>query len=106
MSEAEVKLLYEHPANELIAQLQHQHIAALTGSIERSEKVARQLPNCGPMSTIDRSKRMWANENGKTIKAPGGFPQLVGYRALRSQPFTGGGKLKEYLPPRRLMWLR
>jgi len=36
LSEAEVKGLYEHPANELIAQLQHQHIEALTGSIERS----------------------------------------------------------------------
>jgi transposase len=56
LSAAEVKKLYEHPANELIAQLQHQHIEGLTQSIERIEKVvlkvARQLPNYGRLTTL------------------------------------------------------
>jgi transposase len=48
MDAAEAKSLYEHPANQLIAQLQHQHIQALTQSIESIEKavikVAAHLP--------------------------------------------------------------
>jgi transposase len=56
LSAEEVKKLYEHPANELIAQLQHQHIEGLTQSIERIEKVvlkvARQLPNYGRLTTL------------------------------------------------------
>lgn len=56
LGEAEVKGLYEHPANELIAQLQHRHMGALTESIERIEKVvlkvARQLPNYARLTTL------------------------------------------------------
>jgi len=44
-----VKKLYDHPANELIAQVQHRHIEALNQSIAQIErgvsKVARHLPS-------------------------------------------------------------
>lgn len=56
LTAAEVNALYEHPANELIAQLQHQHIGALTQSIERIEKVvlkvARALPSYSKLTTL------------------------------------------------------
>jgi transposase len=56
LSEAEVKKLYEHPANELIAQLQHRHIGALNESIAQIEgavsKVARHLPSYGRLQSL------------------------------------------------------
>jgi len=56
LNEAEVKELYQHPANDLIAQLQHQHIAALTKSIDHIEKavlkVASELPNYRRLTTL------------------------------------------------------
>ena len=49
LSSQEVKELYDHPANELIAQVQHRHIEALDESIAQIErgvsKVARHLPS-------------------------------------------------------------
>jgi transposase len=49
LSGEEVKKLYEHPANELIAQVQHRHIGALDESIGQVErtvlKVAKALPS-------------------------------------------------------------
>jgi transposase len=49
LSAEEVKKLYDHPANELIAQVQHRHIEALDESIAQIErgvsKVARHLPS-------------------------------------------------------------
>jgi len=49
LSAEEVKKLYDHPANELIAQVQHRHIGALDESIAQIErgvlKVARHLPS-------------------------------------------------------------
>jgi transposase len=48
MEPKEAKSLYEHPANQLIAQVQLEHIAALDKSISRIEKAvlgcARQIP--------------------------------------------------------------
>jgi transposase len=49
LSSQEVKDLYDHPANELIAQVQHRHIGALGESIAQIErgvsKVAKNLPS-------------------------------------------------------------
>ena len=56
MEAAEAKTLYEHPANQLIAQLQHQHIRQLTQSIEKIETVvlksASQLPYYRQLKTL------------------------------------------------------
>lgn len=56
LSGEEVKKLYEHPANELIAQVQHRHMGALEesiGQIERAVlKVARHLPSYGRLQTL------------------------------------------------------
>lgn len=52
----EVKKLYEHPANQLIAGVQKQHIEQLTESIEKIEKVvlkvARALPYYEKLKTM------------------------------------------------------
>lgn len=52
----EAKALYEHPANQLIAQVQHRHIQALKESIEQIErvvlKVARALPLYARLNTL------------------------------------------------------
>ena len=56
MSAEEVSELYEHPANQLIAQVQKQHIEHLNQSIERIEQVvlkcARQLPYYEKLKTL------------------------------------------------------
>lgn len=56
LSGAEVKELYEHPANQLIAQVQHRHIEELDRSIDQIEKVvlhaARALPNYARLTTL------------------------------------------------------
>jgi transposase len=56
LSESEVRSLYAHPANDLIAQLQHRHIEALNESIDTIEKavlkVARQLPSYPRLTTL------------------------------------------------------
>jgi len=56
MDEAEVKTLYEHPANGLIATIQKEHIAQLDESIERIEqavlKSARALPCYQRLTTL------------------------------------------------------
>jgi len=44
----EAKKLYEHPANQLIAQVQKQHIEQLTKSIEKIEKVILKVARCLP----------------------------------------------------------
>ena len=56
MSAAEAKELYEHPANQLIASLQHKHIEGLNESINKIEmavsKVALELPNYPRLQTL------------------------------------------------------
>ncbi len=56
MSAEEAKGLYEHPANQLIAQVQQQHIQELNQSIGRIEKVvlaaARTLPSYARLTTL------------------------------------------------------
>ena len=56
LSAQEAKALYEHPANQLIAQVQHRHMQALNESITQIEgvvlKVARQLPNYPRLTTL------------------------------------------------------
>ena len=53
---AQAKQLYEHPANQLIATLQKEHIDQLDQSIERIEKTvlasARELPCYRPLQTL------------------------------------------------------
>ena len=53
---AEAKTLYEHPANQLIATVQKEHIEQLDRSIERIEKAvlksARELPSYGRLTTL------------------------------------------------------
>lgn len=56
MEVKKVKELYEHPANQLIAQVQKQHIEQLTESIEKLEKVilksAKELPYYEKLKTL------------------------------------------------------
>jgi transposase len=56
MPSKEAKALYEHPANQLIALVQKQHIDALDQSIERIEKAvlacARELPYYEKLKTL------------------------------------------------------
>lgn len=56
MTDAEVKRLYEHPANQLIGQLQKVHIKGLTESIYKIEavigKVATALPSYKKLQTL------------------------------------------------------
>jgi transposase len=56
LSAVEVKQLYEHPANELIAQVQHRHMGALEESIRQIEravlKVAKGLPGYGRLQSL------------------------------------------------------
>lgn len=56
MSAAEAKGLYEHPANQLIASLQHKHIEGLNESINKIEavvsKAAADLPNYPRLQTL------------------------------------------------------
>ena len=56
LSAEEVRKLYEHPANELIAHVQHRHIGAFNesiGQIERAVlKVARDLPSYGRLQSL------------------------------------------------------
>lgn|SRR5215204_2183133 len=56
LSAEEVRKLYEHPANELIAHVQHRHIGAFNesiGQIERAVlKVARHLPSYGRLQSL------------------------------------------------------
>jgi transposase len=56
MEVKKVKELYQHPANQLIAQIQKQHIEGLTQSIEKLEKVilksARELPYYQKLKTL------------------------------------------------------
>jgi transposase len=56
MEVSEVAALYEHPANQLIAQVQKEHIEQLGQSIGRLEKAvlqsARELPGYDPLNTV------------------------------------------------------
>lgn len=56
MEVKEAQELYDHPANQLIAQVQKQHIDQLTGSIEKLEKAilksARELPYYQKLKTL------------------------------------------------------
>jgi transposase len=56
MEPKEAAKLYEHPANQLIAQVQAEHIGALQGSIARIERVvqgcAREIPMYDKLLTI------------------------------------------------------
>ena len=56
MEVEQVPALYKHPANQLIAQVQKQHIDQLTGSIEKLEKVilksAKELPYYEKLKTL------------------------------------------------------
>jgi transposase len=56
LSVAEATALYEHPANQLIAQVQKEHIEALTRSVERIEKAvlkaASDLPYYAKLKTL------------------------------------------------------
>ena len=56
MTNEEAKALYEHPANQLIALVQKQHIDAFNQSIERIEqavlKCARELPSFEKLKTL------------------------------------------------------
>jgi transposase len=56
MAAATARELYEHPANQLIAAVQQEHIAALNGSIAKIEKLvlarARTLPCYGKLDTL------------------------------------------------------
>jgi transposase len=56
LSAEEAKALYEHPANQLVAQVQHRHIQALKESIEQIEavvlKAARALPYYARLTTL------------------------------------------------------
>ena len=56
MAEAEAKALYEHPANQLIATVQQEHMARLTASIQRMEQLvlarARALPYYQRLNTL------------------------------------------------------
>ena len=56
LSAQEAKSLYEHPANQLIAQVQQRHIEALNESIGQIEqvvlKVARHLPSYARLQTL------------------------------------------------------
>ena len=56
LSAAEAKGLYEHPANQLIASVQHKHIEVLNESINKIEmavsKAALELPNYPRLQTL------------------------------------------------------
>ena len=55
--------LYEHPANQLIAQMQLEHIEALDKSIGRIEKAvlgcAREIPLYQKLLTLPGLARFW-----------------------------------------------
>ncbi|HXT13364.1 MAG TPA: hypothetical protein VN873_17540 [Candidatus Angelobacter sp.] len=55
--------LYEHPANQLIAKVQKEHIEQLDKSIARIEKAvlqsARELPYYGKLNTLPEWERFW-----------------------------------------------
>jgi transposase len=64
MPAAAAQLLYEHPANRLIAQIQKEHMEKLGGSIATIEQTvlasARPLPCYGPLTTLPGVGRILA----------------------------------------------
>jgi len=63
MEPKEAPKLYEHPANQLIAQVQAEHIQALAKSVSRIEKAVlgctREIPMYEKLLTIPGSVGFW-----------------------------------------------
>ena len=99
----EAGMLYEHPANGLIAQLQKEHIEQLTQSIERIEKVvlkaARQRPCYQRLCTLPGIGIILGMtitmETGEVqrFKTPGDYASYC--RTVNSQRLSNGKKKGE-----------
>jgi len=97
---AEAKTLYEHPANQLIATVQKEHIEQLDGSIVRLEKAvlgsARELPCYDRLQTLPGVGRILAMtitmETGDMgrFPTPGDFASYC--RTVDSQRLSNGKK--------------
>jgi len=107
LDQDQVRALYEHPANQLIARIQKQHIDALTESIERIEgavlKSARELPLYQPLLTLPGIGRILGStitmEVGdiRRFKMPGDFAsycRTVDSRRLSNQKKKGDNNQK------------
>jgi transposase len=111
LSAEEAKALYEHPANQLVAQVQHRHIQALKESIEQIEavvlKAARALPYYARLTTLPGVGIIL----GLTITM-GGFvitrwhplPPMINYPSIaKFQQFV---ELKDFRPPTKKEYVR
>ncbi len=97
---AEAKTLYEHPANQLIATVQKQHIEQLDCTIDHIEKAvlrsARQLPSYGRLYTLPGVGRILAMTITMEAGDMGRFPTAGDFasycRTVDSKRLSNGKK--------------